>query len=661
MMKYKKYSAGILFTSCAVSSIALYAPTAEAATSYNVWNNMSGVQMCFNSVNTGANQPSTTQNIQPGQSVTLSTGGPNYWSGVNYNLRPSTCSCSDAACTYLGNLNVTANADGVTDTETAITVQNFALSRVNFSDYSFTGSYAQSTTQSQTVTNQTNYLLCNGTVNPSSAGVTYPSTNKGAQGTLDKGDSVVLAVKTPSFFSGVNFNIRRGGCTTNDAYYGNLNISTSTDHSTGNTSIVLSPIGPQTGTNAINMSATCTPFLGKGASYGCNLDTITLTPPAQVVVDAPKTYIDNTGIAYRGANLAGSEFGEYFSPGNVPYPSEVNYYIDKGMNTVRLPIRWAYLQPKGPGMGPLDPTYVAFIENILEDLTQAGVHVVVDLHDYQRYSPQGKTVGVPEGAATGSVPNGMLNTPEQLASIWTSLISGFQLDNKINMDNLIFDISNEPAQMNTRDILANENAAIGAIRATGATKNLILVEGNVFSGLWAWEKTSTYNNGATVAAPSSTVFRPDAIIDPNNNYAINVHQYFDSNNSMSGTTQDCIPANTLLTQLNANNFLQWVQKNKMKVFVSEFGVGRGSNQEQGANCMSDLSVFLNWAQKNAYTSDNGGFVGWTIWSAGHAWGGYKTNGQPSYILDISPNVSTDGTSTIDSPQVRTLVKGGFLN
>ena len=663
-MNYKKHALFFLTGICIlpVSAFAMPAHTqTSTVTAYTIANNMTNVQLCFNSVNSGGNQPSTSNNIQPGQSVSLPVDAPNYWSGINYNLRPTSCGCNDAACAYLGNLNITANnTDGLATTQSDITVKNFAVNQIDTSHYAIVGSYT-SLTRNQTVINATHYLLCNGTPNPNSAGVTYTASNKAPAGTLKKGDSVTLSVGSPSFFSGVNFDIRQGGCSVDDAYYGNLNLSTSTDPSTGATSILLSPTGPQTGENAINMTANCTPYKGASSAYGCKLDTISLSPPPQATLATPKVYTDHTGILYRGVNLAGSEFGQYFSPGNVPYPSEVNYYINKGMNTVRLPIRWAYLQPKGPGVGALNPAYLSFVENILENMTQAGVHVVVDLHDYERYSPQGKTSGVPEGAPTGSSPNGVLATPGELASIWTTLIAAFQQDNQINMNNLIFDISNEPAQMNTRDILSNENAAIGAIRAAGAINNLILVEGNVFSGMWAWKKHSTYNDGKTVTAPSSMVFKPANIVDPNNNYAINVHQYFDANNSMSGTTQDCIPQATLLDQIDAPAFLKWVQTNKVKVFVSEFGVGRGTTEEEGANCMADLGLFLNWMQTNAYTPDQGGFIGWTMSSAGHAWGGYQANGQPNYILDISPLVSSDGTTTTDSPQVQTLINGGFLN
>ena len=629
---------------------------------YYVSNNMTNVQMCYNSVNSGGNQPNNFDNIKPGSTVPLSAGlPPSYWVGVNYNLRPSSCSCSDSSCAYLGNLNLVANDDGVTETTSDLQVSGFSMSKTSATSYNLAGSApAQATAKNQSITNGTDYLLCNGTANEGSAGVTYNPDNKVPAGELSNGDTVTLAVDTTPYYSGVNFNIRKGGCGTNDAYYGNINFSTQTDPKTGVATVVMAPTGPSTGANAIGLSATCTAYTGAGAGYGCTIDKMTLTPPPQVVFNPVKTYTQNTGVLYRGANLAGAEFGQYWSPGNVPYPAEFNYYIGKGMNTVRLPIRWAYLQPQGPDVGPIEANYATFIKNVLENLTQAGVTVILDLHDYQRYAPQGETVGVPENAATGSVPNGTINTSTQLANIWTDLVKMIQSDPKINSTHLIFDISNEPAQMDTESILTFENAAIQAIRAAGA-KNMILVEGNMFSGLWAWENTTTYNNGSNHAAANSIVFTPAKIIDPDNNYAINVHQYFDQNGSMSGTTQNCIPSTELLSKINADPFLEWVKTNKVKVMVTEFGVGRGTTPEEGANCMADLKVFLDWMNQNAYTPDNGGFIGWTIWSAGHAWGDYNTQGVPNYLLDISPYTPAGGGATVDSPQMKALLDGGLLS
>jgi endoglucanase len=59
----------------------------------------------------------------------------------------------------------------------------------------------------------------------------------------------------------------------------------------------------------------------------------------------------DAAITYTGVNLAGAEFGEGSLPGtygvNYIYPNnnEVGYFLDRGLNTFRLPFRWERLQP----------------------------------------------------------------------------------------------------------------------------------------------------------------------------------------------------------------------------------------------------------------------------------------------------------------------------
>ena len=335
-------------------------------------------------------------------------------------------------------------------------------------------------------------------------------------------------------------------------------------------------------------------------------------PPANVKLPTP----DNKSVwQYVGINLSGNEFGTTWNPANSPAAAEMEPFIADGMNTVRLPIRWAYLQPSGAGEGSLEPNYLAFIDRFLEDTTQAGVNVIVDLHNYMRYSPAGVGVaGVPAG---GSQPEGKLTSESALVNVWTQLVTALQADKNIDMSHVIFDLSNEPDNMEsiggTETALAYENAVIAAIRKLGL-KNLILVEGNNWTGLHSWFDKTAY--GATA---NSDVFTAKGIVDIGHNFAINVHQYFDSN--FSGTQNDCIP-NSEMSKLNIDKFVSFLKENHLRAFVTEFNTGRGTN------CMADLQTFMQDLKANAYTKTKGyGFIGWTAWSAGHAWGGY-----PAYTL-----------------------------
>ena len=78
---------------------------------------------------------------------------------------------------------------------------------------------------------------------------------------------------------------------------------------------------------------------------------------------------------------------------------------------------------------------------------------------------------------------------------------------------------NEPNEMPTELWRDDANAAISAIRATSAT-NLILVPGNAWTGAHSW-------NDNWYGTPNAIVMQ--TIVDPGNNYVIEVHQYLISN------------------------------------------------------------------------------------------------------------------------------------
>src|SRR5262245_49201387 len=83
---------------------------------------------------------------------------------------------------------------------------------------------------------------------------------------------------------------------------------------------------------------------------------------------------------FTGVSLAGAEFGETVLPGTYgthyvyPTPAEIDYYLDQGMNAVRIPFRWERLQPS---LGaPLDEIELGRLRSITDEATQRGVHVV---------------------------------------------------------------------------------------------------------------------------------------------------------------------------------------------------------------------------------------------------------------------------------------------
>lgn len=329
-----------------------------------------------------------------------------------------------------------------------------------------------------------------------------------------------------------------------------------------------------------------------------------ISPPPAPDFPKPSQY---QSIPYRGVNLSGAEFGSALSMNTIPIAKDALYFAKQGMNTFRIPIKWSYAQPKLGG--DLDATYINYVHEVVAQLTKAGFNVILDLHAYMRFSPN-------QGAGAGKLVN-----PKDMQDIWGKLAAEFKDLATKYPKQVIFDLMNEPNTMSTAQALADEQAGLDAIRAAGL-KNLVLFEGNQWTGLHSW-----LNFPGTDGKTNADVFTAANIHDPANNYAINVHQYFDSN--FSGTQATCVDPATLKQKLNFDAFMQWVHQNKVKVFVTEFGA------TTAANCPTDVDTLLSLMQQNAYQPGQGGFFGWTAWSAGHAWA-------KSYLMNLTPDGNANG-------------------
>ncbi|MGC4065017.1 MAG: glycoside hydrolase family 5 protein [Polyangiaceae bacterium] len=345
-----------------------------------------------------------------------------------------------------------------------------------------------------------------------------------------------------------------------------------------------------------------------GAYAGCSSDT---ARDSSVEVAGQRLF---STIPYRGVNLAVAEFttdpwGNGSFPGtyNVDYVypsvSEADYFIAKGMNTFRVPFRWERLQRTLNGS--FDATELQRLTDTVNGLTAKGASVIVDPHNYGRY--------LKDVVGSSTVPN------SSFADFWTRLANVFKSNSKV-----ILAVMNEPHDMpSTEGWVTSANAAIAAIRATGAT-NLILVQGNGWSGAHSWNQT-WYGTANSVAMLNIT--------DPGNNYAFEVHQYLDSN--FSGETGNCVSATIGSEKL--QNFTDWLTAHNYKGFVSEFGGGRN------ATCYAAISDLLNHMKQNS-----GVYLGWTYWAAGPWWGEYEltlepTNGQDRPQMAYIAPYLTNGT------------------
>ena len=152
------------------------------------------------------------------------------------------------------------------------------------------------------------------------------------------------------------------------------------------------------------------------------------------------------------------------------------------------------------------------------------------------------------GSIIGNTSDTKAATTENLATFWSTLSTRF-----IANPNVIFGIMNEPHDMPTSLVLQNDQAMIDAIRQAGA-QQLILVPGNGFSGAQRW-----LNSTCEGCEPNTDVL--GRIIDPLDNFAFDIHLYFD--NDTSGTHEEC----TLAAPKNLFPVTEWLAENSYGAFL----------------------------------------------------------------------------------------------
>ncbi|MEE7475582.1 cellulase family glycosylhydrolase [Methylobacterium hispanicum] len=302
-----------------------------------------------------------------------------------------------------------------------------------------------------------------------------------------------------------------------------------------------------------------------------------------------------------GVNLAGADFGGGHLPGTLgtdyTYPTrqEIDYYAGKGMSVVRLPFLWERVQLAANG--PLSTSELAQMDGVVAYAASRGLQVILEPHNF------GSGYGHPVGSA---------ETPDSaFADLWSRLARHYA-----GSPNVIFGLMNEPHQQTAQQWLGSANAAIAAIRATGAGQQ-ILVPGSYWTGAHSW-----------VSTDNDTVIGP-GIRDPLRNFAFEVHQYLDSDSS--GTHANVVSANIGVERLTA--VTQWAEATGSRLFLGEFGVAQDP---------VSLAALANMV---AYMKAHPVWEGATYWAAGPWWG--------DYMFSIEPTGLGTG-SVVDRPQMDVL-------
>lgn len=288
------------------------------------------------------------------------------------------------------------------------------------------------------------------------------------------------------------------------------------------------------------------------------------------------------------------------------------YFTQKGIDLFRVGFRWERLQPKLSG--PLDEGYLDLIRKNVEWAAKHGGQVVLDLHNYARYTMvvDGKPMGLVIGASHGGK---VYVTVEDFCDVWVRLSKEFKGHKGI----YAYGIMNEPHDMGTSSWKAISQAAVEAIRKNG-DDTLILICGDHWGNAQGWEQ----KNGSPW------------IKDPANNFAYEAHSYWDHNTS--GTYQKSYDEELKLDPDLPNrgvrhltDFTGWCRKHGVRGFIGEFGVPGGDPR------------WLEVMDRALSVLDEAGMDS-TYWAAGEWWGGY--------FMSIQP----DENFTKDKPQLAILLK-----
>ncbi|KAK0102767.1 hypothetical protein ONS95_006364 [Cadophora gregata] len=312
-------------------------------------------------------------------------------------------------------------------------------------------------------------------------------------------------------------------------------------------------------------------------------------------------------IFYAGVAESGGEFGVYSAtatpgfglPGRfgVDYQfinkAAIDVYVDQNkVNLFRIAFLLERMCPLSYGLGAKfnETHFQEFADAVNYVTVTKGAYCILDPHNYMRYNNPSQQPMT--GSIIGDTSDVTAATTAQFAAFWGELASRFKSNEKV-----IFGLMNEPHDMDNNLVLANDQAAINAIRAVGANQ-LILAPGGGWTGGHSWVESYTGNSPSS----SEVMFK---ITDPVNNTAFDIHEYLDVD--FSGGHAVCAqPAASNLAGVTA-----WLKQYGFKAMITEFGAANGTQ------CATYLTDMVN------YMADNDVYIGWTAWAAGPFWGTYS--------------------------------------
>jgi endoglucanase len=321
-----------------------------------------------------------------------------------------------------------------------------------------------------------------------------------------------------------------------------------------------------------------------------------------------KTPLTTSGLFYQGNNFSGAERGfgsaleESWGPA-IPGVEDETYWwptptantLPPGMNIVRLPFQWERVQPVLSQ--ELDPAYLAKLRATANAWRDLGANVLLDVHNYAYYKVNGRGTTEPgQHIGSAEVPIGAF------ADLWRRLAHEF--GSTSTSAPFIFGLMNEPHDIEVETWVEAAQAAVDAIRAAGA-KNTIFVPG----ADWTTANDFSWSSNRTLL---------QTVHDPLDNFAIEVHQYYDGVCTPDGYVEKLKP------------FEDWAVANQRQAYLGELDV------HETEVCHEAFAKLIDHLHARAAGKPNGVWIGYSYWQ-----GPDVAKGLP-YIQPHLPATCTSG-------------------
>lgn len=315
-------------------------------------------------------------------------------------------------------------------------------------------------------------------------------------------------------------------------------------------------------------------------------------------------------VQFLGVAIAGGEFGCQIDGTCPPKsaqlplsdgPTQINHFVkDDGINVLRIPTTWQFLVNSQLG-GDLDDSNLSKYDQLVQSCLDTGAHCMIDIHNFARWDGQIIGQGGP--------------TDEQFASFWRQLAGKYATN-----DRIIFELMNEPHDLDVGIWAQTCQKAVTAIREAGATSQMILLPSTNF------DSAATLISSGSAAALLA-ISNPDGSTD---NLLLDIHKYLDEDNS--GTHAACSTNNIDAFTAVA----QYLRSKGRKGFISETGAS------------SDATCMAAFCSQNTFINANSDvFTGLVAWGAGS----FST----PYILSLTP--SKQDNRLVDTPLMKQCLLG----